>query len=555
MVAQSHRTVLSRRDLVKGTAVGAAAAGASLLGANPLTAPSRHARAQEPQSGGVYRLMGSGDMRSLDPAGAEGSEDWWSAGELLFNRLYAYDRNTQFYPDLAADMPTVSTDGLVYTIPLRQGVKFHNGRELVADDVAFSLAWQLWPEVYSWGKTYMENVVGYDDVIAGTKKDLAGVKVVDPYTVEITLKKPQAVFPLILTMTMNGISPHQETLDAGADWGKTVVIGTGPFKFVEWKQGQQVIFERHPEYYKSGLPYLDRVELSLNVDPSVQMLRWENKEAEFVHTVPDSELANVLSDDKYQAVRRQTPSLGSLRIAMYTRAKPFDDLRVRQAVAMAIDKQFFSRSTAGTWVPLEGIYLPQMLQFEESFKSNYQYDPDKAKALLTEAGYGGGIQGIKLIGGVDEKTQLEGFQADLKAIGIEVEVISARFQEYLERIHSGEIQLTLNGWSASFPDAYDYVSGWLTCASINDAGYNFGDYCNQRIDDLVGQAEGLPQTDPQRIADYREIEDLVINQDAAIVGLGYHNLVALSQDYMQNDPIDGLMGGWPFLETASMTKH
>src|SRR5829696_8249161 len=136
------RTRLSRRKLLAGTAGSAAL----------LAAPSLHGRAQEasgePQRGGVYRLMGSGDVRGLDVGSAEGSQDWWAAGGLLFNRLYAYDPANEFFPDLAAELPTMSDDGLVYTIPLRQGVKFHNGREMVADDVAFSLAWQLWPDVY-----------------------------------------------------------------------------------------------------------------------------------------------------------------------------------------------------------------------------------------------------------------------------------------------------------------------------------------------------------------------------------------------------------------------
>ena len=201
MNQRSPRAHLSRRKLL------ASAAGASLLASGLLPAESRRARAQEPQPGGTYRLIGSGDIRSLDPPGAEGSEDWWSAGSLLYNRLYAYDPANTFFPDLAADMPSMSDDGLVYTIPLRKGVKFHNGREMVADDVAFSLAWQIWPEVYSWGKSYMANVVGYDEVFDGKTKELSGVKVVDPYTIEISLKKPQAVFPPILSMTMNGISP------------------------------------------------------------------------------------------------------------------------------------------------------------------------------------------------------------------------------------------------------------------------------------------------------------------------------------------------------------
>jgi ABC-type transport system substrate-binding protein len=482
-----------------------ASAGAAALAAGASPRSAQWARAQEsdatPQPGGTYRLLGSGDVRGLDPGSAEGSEDWWSAGGLLFNRLYAYDPANKFFPDLAADLPTLSDDGLVYTIPLRQGVKFHNGREMVADDVAFSLAWQLWPEVYSWGKTYMENVVGYDEVIAGDTKDLSGIKVIDPYTIEVTLKKPQAVFPPILSMTMNGISPKQETIDAGKDWGKSIVIGTGPFKFVEWNQGQNVIFERHPEYFREGLPYLDRVELSLNVEPPVQMLRWESGEAEFVHTIPAAEVANVLSDEQYANARRTVATPVTVRLFTDTRADPFKKLEVRQAVAMAIDRAFFVQSKGGTVDPLEGVYVPIMPQFDKAFRSNYQYDPDKAKALLAQAGYGDGIKGVTLYGNVDYEAQLQGLQADLAAIGIEVEPASGMWADWRDRIRSGEVQMALYGWSASFPDAYDYVSGWMTCASI-ETGFNDGGYCNKKIDELVEGAEALPQDDPKRIAAY-----------------------------------------------------
>jgi ABC-type transport system substrate-binding protein len=524
-----------------------------LLTAGPRSFSSRRAWAQEasgdPQPGGVYRLMGSGDVRGLDVGSAEGSEDWWSAGGLLFNRLYAYDPANEFFPDLAAELPSISDDGLVYTIPLRQGVKFHNGREMVADDVAFSLAWQLWPDVYSWGKTYMENVVGYDEVIDGATQELSGVKVIDPYTVEVTLKTPQAVFPAILSMTMNGISPKQETVDAGAEWGKSIVIGTGPFKFVEWNQGQSVIFERHPEYFREGLPYLDRVELSLNVEPSVQMLRWESGEAEFAHTIPAAEVPAVLSEEQYATTRRQAATPVIMRLFMDVRNAPFDNLQVRQAVAMAVDKEFFARSTGGTVDPLEGIYVPIMPQFEASFQSNYQYDPEAAKALLSEAGFGDGIPGLKLFGGVDFEAPLQGLQADLAVIGIEVEVMPGTWTDYRDRIRSGEVQLALYGWSASFPDAYDYVSGWMTCASV-ETGFNDGGYCNERIDELVAAAEALPLTDPERIAAYREIEELAVNTDAAMIGLGNEKAVALGRENVHDDPLNGLIGGWPFLESA-----
>jgi ABC-type transport system substrate-binding protein len=420
---------------------------------------------------------------------------------------------------------------------------------MVADDVAFSLAWQLWPEVYSWGKTYMENVVGYDEVIAGDTQELSGVKVIDPYTVEITLKKPQAVFPAILSMTMNGISPKQETIDAGAEWGKSVVIGTGPFTFVEWNQGQSVIYERHPEYFREGLPYLDRVELSLNVEPSVQMLRWESGESEFVHTIPTADVPAVLTEERFAATRREAATPVTMRLFMDVRNAPFDNLQVRQAVAMAVDKEFLARSTGGVIESLEGIYVPIMPQFEESFRSNYAFDPEAAKALLSEAGYGEGISGIRLYGGTDFEAQLQGLQADLGAIGIEVEIIPGTWTDWREPIRSGEVQMGLYTWSASFPDAYDFVSGWMTCASI-ETGFNDGGYCNERIDELVAAAETMPQTDPERIAAYREIEELAVNTDVGMIGIGNEKAVALGRENVHNDPLNGLMGGWPFLEEA-----
>lgn len=548
MNADALRARLSRRKVVA-----SAAGGAALLTAGGMPHWDRSARAQDatPKPGGTYRLLGSGDIRSLDPGGAEGSEDWWSAGGLLYNRLYAYDPDNVFYAELAADMPAMSDDGLVYTIPLRQGVKFHNGREMVADDVAFSLAWQLWPDVYSWGKTYMENIVGYDEVIAGDTQDLSGVKVLDPYTVEITLKQPQAVFPALLTMTMNGISPKQEAIDAGAEYGKSVIIGTGPFKFVEWNPGQNVIYERHAEYFKEGLPYLDRIELSLNVEESVQMLRWESGEAEFAHTIPAAEVPNVLNDEQYADTRRLAATPVTMRLLMDTRQPPFDNLLVRQAVATAIDKDFFARSTGGVVDPLQGIYVPIMTQFEESFQSDYGYDPEAAKALMAEAGLADGVQGITIFGGPDYETPLQGIQADLAAIGIQAEVAIGTLKDYRERVQSGEIQMALYGWSASFPDAYDYVSGWMTCASI-ETGYNDGGYCNERIDELMQSAEALPQDDPERIAAYREIEELAVNTDVFLIGMGNEKAVGLGLANVHDDPLNGLMGGWPFLEAAWM---
>jgi hypothetical protein len=136
---------------------------------------------------------------------------------------------------------------------------------------------------------------------------------------------------------------------------------------------------------------------------------------------------------------------------------------------------------------------------------------------------------------------LQGLQADLAAIGIEVEVIPGTWSDWREPIRNGEVQMGLYTWSASFPDAYDFVSGWMTCASV-ETGFNDGGYCNERIDELVAAAEALPQTDPERIAAYREIEELAVNTDVGMIGIGNEKAVALGRENVHDDPLNGLIG-------------
>jgi len=543
--------LLSRRAFLRTMVVAGSATAMGVLlpacAAPPSTGDAAQTEASTgPSVGGTYRLTGSGDIRSLDPPAAESSEDWWSAGMVLYNQLYFYDKDGNFYADLAADLPKISDDGLVYTIPLRQGAKFHNGREMVADDVKFTLERQLWPDVYSWGKSYMENMVGYDEVIAGTSKELSGTKVIDQYTVEVTLKKPQAVFPALLSMSMNAIIPKQETLDAGADWGSKVVIGTGPFKFVEWAAGERAVYERNPDYFKTP-PFIERIELYLNLEPAVQMLRWENGEVEWLDSIPSAELPRLLGEEELKAQLRMAPGMGTTRLVFQQQVKPFDDIRVRQAVAMAIDKQAVSQKRSGLLTPLEGQITPPMLQYDAEFKSQYQLDVEKAKALMAEAGYADGVTGVKMYIGNDEEIG-QMLQADLANIGIETELLVGQWKEWRDATRAGEVGLFVYGWGASFPDAYDYTSAWSTCASI-ETGYNDGYYCNQKIDDLVAKVEALPLQDPERIAAYREIQDIAINQDVAWVALWSGQNVALGRSNVHDDFMSSIYG-WPYLETA-----
>jgi peptide/nickel transport system substrate-binding protein len=500
------------------------------------------------------RIATSSDIRGLDPGSAEGSSDWWAAGFLLYNYLYFYDKDAKLVPDVASDYPKLSADATTYTIPLRKGVKFHNGRELKAADAKFSLEWQLWPDVYSWGKTYGENIVGYDDVINGKSKELSGVKVIDDYTIQVQLSKPQAVFPGLLSYSMWGMIPKSETIAAGKDFGTKVVIGTGPFKFVRWDRGQRVVYEKNKDYFRGPMPYLDGIEETLNVQPPQELLQFESGQVDKIISVPSAEIPRILSDPKYADMLRVGPSSGVNRLVMNLKTKPFDNLKVRQAVAHAIDKDNLVKLQGGTAVKAEGFYCKGLLQFDPNFKSQYQFDPTKAKQLLSDAGFADGIKGIKFWVGATASATHQAIQADLKNVGIEVDLVTGSRKEIGPQMKSGEVGFDTENWAASMWDAYDYVSAWSTCASMKDP-YNSGNYCNQAIDKMVADAEKLPLLDDKRIQLYHQIEDTIVNQDVACVGMYQALAITLSQPYVHNDWPSGLYGGFPYAETIWFGKH
>jgi ABC-type transport system substrate-binding protein len=188
-----------------------------------------------------------------------------------------------------------------------------------------------------------------------------------------------------------------------------------------------------------------------------------------------------------------------------------------------------------------------MLQFDPEFKSQYQLDLEKAKALMAEAGYADGVTGIKMyIGGDEEIGQM--LQADLANIGIQTELLVGQWKDWRDATRAGEVGLFIYGWGASFPDAYDFTSAWSTCASI-ETGYNDGNYCNEKIDEMVTRIEALPLQDPDRIAAYREIQDITINQDVAWIALWSGQNTALGRSYVHDDFMSSIYG-WPYLETA-----
>ena len=506
----------------------------------------------EIKRGGVLRFGEVvSDFAYLDPVGAFNVSDWWVVMNLLFNGPYDYDADYNLVPELAADRPKISDDAMVYTIPFRKDVRFHNGRLMTAHDVKFAFERSFWPATQSWLKGYTWFVEGLDEVREGKATEVSGLRVLDDFTLEVRLTQPQATFLQMFTYPCWCAIPKQEVLDAGEDWGSKVVIGTGPFRFVSAEPAQKMVLERNPDYFKPGLPYLDGVEIRLQLPGAVAVLMWEQGELD-VTQFPAEDLERLLSDPKYEpAVQGPTSGLNIVRLSIHTKTKPFDDVRVRQAIAMAIDKEALIRQYAGRGWTYEGFYAKGMWQFDPNFKSKWQYNPQRAKELLAEAGFPNGTPEVLMAAYPGPVTEM--VQADLRAVGINVVIAQSQQATYEAQI-SGEVPLAIYGWGDSITDAYAFVGAWITCASsqVSDP-VNTAMYCNPRIDELLAKAEALPPLSPERLAIYREIDDFVINQDVATVGLYNESNFLLYQDYVRNAPYSATYYH-PYLEEAWLDK-
>ncbi len=503
---------------------------------SPSQSPTQATGAEAAKYGGTYRAIFVNDAPNLDAADYGNWADWWAIHMLLYNRLYTYDPAGQFVPDLAATLPTLSADGLVYTIPLRQGVKFHDGTTMTAQDVKFSLDRTFWPELQSAGAGYNEQIAGSDAVAQGKSREVSGVEVVNEYTIRITLKEPQAVFPAILTVSINGIVSQKAVEAAGADWGVKTVIGTGPFKLVEWLPGDKITFERHPEYFKTGLPYLDRVELYLNVPEEAGVLRWESGAAEYVDYfdgVQAGELPRILNDPKLAPLLRNTPAPIFDFLQMADNVAPFNDLRVRQAIAMALDKKSLADSAGiGANVPLDDIYTSFLPMYQPDFVSDYQYDPVAAKQLLAEAGFPDGIKNVDMY---VEVAPYPGavVQADLAKIGIEVNILDGALDLYQDRIGSGEIPLVFTGTGYSIMDGYDIISYRFGCAG--EPLPSRAQYCTDEMRQLFNQANTLQLDDPKRNELFHRMQEIAINETVYLIPVYQRNVLGLGQRYVKGE--------------------
>lgn len=473
-----------------------------VLAASLSLAVALPAAAEMPKQGGAIVVTYKDDVATLDPAIGY---DWqnWSMIKSLFSRLMEYKPGTAELTPGLAESYQISRDGLTYTFQLRKGVKFHNGRELVASDVKYSIERVTNPKTESPGAGFFDSIVGMEAWKKGKAKEVKGIAVVDPYTVKFTLSRPDATFLHVVAMNFSSVVPKEAVALAGKDFGKKPV-GSGAYSLAEWKLGQQLVFKRNPNYYVKGIPYLDQLTFLVGLEPMTAILKLEKGEVDVAGDgIPPAKFLEVKNNPKFKDMIIEGGQLQTAYLTLNVQMPPFDKLEVRQAVNMAINKQRIVRIINNRAVSATQPLPPSMPGYDKDYKG-YAYDVAKAKDMLAQAGFPQGFKTTLYVYNVDPNPRIaQAIQEDLKGIGIQVQikalaqanVIAAGGEpKKAPMIWSGGM-----AWIADFPDPSNFYGPILGCAGAVKGGWNWSWYCNKDMDARATAADSM--ADPAMAAE------------------------------------------------------
>ena len=329
--------------------------------------------------------------KTLDPAFASGVQTGAIVAKL-YDGLMRYDyESTEVVPNLAENVE-VNDDATVFTITLRDGVTFHDGSPLTAEDVKYSFERVLNPDTASPVSWVFEDagISGIEAFVNGEADGVSGIEVLDPQTVRITLEQPYAPFLFHLAMPAAHIVSEAitSTLAEGSDLSSNPV-GTGPFTLADRVRDSSLTLSAYEDYF-AGAPAVDEVEYRIITDP---LITWQEFSAGNldVAAVPDALFGDITTDPQFEDMLQTLPELAVYYFALNQSFEPFQDLRVRRAVAMAIDRQAIIDGIFNGKDLLANSPIPPGLAGYDAELQAYSYDPEMARQLLDEAGYGDGF--------------------------------------------------------------------------------------------------------------------------------------------------------------------
>jgi dipeptide transport system substrate-binding protein len=425
----------------------------------------------------------------------------FDASQQIYERLVDFETGTTNVIPALAERWEISPDGKTYTFFLRKGVKWQSSqtfkptREFNADDIIWSFERQ-WKETHPYFKVTSSNHTYFNDT--GTAKILVSIDKVDDYTVRFVLNRSEAPFLSNLAMSFAAIQSKEyadQLLKAGTpEKLDQEPIGTGPFSLVQYQKDAIIRYRAFPDYYR-GKAKIDNLIFSITPDASV---RWAKLQKGECHVMPYPNPADLDAIRKNSAVTvLEQPGLNIGYLAYNTQKKPFDDVRVRKALNMAINKKaiidavYLSAGQAAT-NPIP----PIMWSYNNDIKDD-PYDPDAAKKALAEAGYPNGLEidlwamPVQRPYNPNAKRIAELMQADLAKVGVKAEIKTYEWGEYRKRMQAGEHQTGMLGWTGDNGDPDNFLHTLLGCEAAANNGGNVAKWCNPEFQDLVIRAKSI----------------------------------------------------------------
>jgi peptide/nickel transport system substrate-binding protein len=416
----------------------------------------------------------------------------------LYDKLVDIDENGEIVPMLAKSYD-VSDDGKVYTFHLRDGIKFHDGTEFNAEAVKYNL------------ERYQEE----DSVRSTEVEPIESVEAVDEYTVRVTLSEPFAPFLAVLT-DRAGIMASPKAIEENNGRISKDPVGTGPFKFVERVRGDHITVEKNPDYWREGLPKIDKIEYRGIDDENVQYQNLQSGELDIIDSIPLVEFKELQESGDYNVSIE--PGLGYQGVFLNVTQPPFDNKQLRQAVYRLVDRDAIVKAV------LRGVggeagnspFSEQSWAYSEESDSYPERSVEEAKALLEEAGKPDGFSFTLKTDPSPINQQIgQVIQNNLKPAGIDVKLEQEEFGTLLDDSTNGNFQALFLGWSGRIdPDLniYDFT---VTNGDFNDSGYS-----NPEVDKLLNEARTTSDRDRRKEL-YGQVME-ILHEDVPYVYL-YHN--------------------------------
>jgi oligopeptide transport system substrate-binding protein len=499
-------------------------------------------------SSGTLNLTGV-DPLTLDPATANeaGSNSYIIQ---IFSGLLKMDSNLEPAPDIAAAMPAISPDNLTYTFKLRQDVKFQDGRPVKADDFKFSWERVANPATNSpTAATYLGDIVGVKDELSGQANQISGVKVVDDYTLQVTIVAPESHFLYKLTFP-TAFVVDQNNVHSGAGWWRKP-NGTGPFKLNQWVQNTSLTLTKNDSFYGEKAK-ISQIKFTYNANYSDMDLY----ELGQIDITGGSILYYDKIMDKSEPFYNDlavSPELSIEYIGFNCNQPPFDDANIRRAFSMAIDKDKIINLIYRDMVQKAGGILPPGMPGYSQNLVSLNYDVNQANALIASSKYGS-IDKLPPIvltssgegGGAGPLLQTLVFQwkqnlgVDVKIRQIDPNLTATNFKAEVD-------QMYYFNWIADYPHPQDFLDVLFRSSS----DYNYGSYTSAEVDTMIQQA-GQASDQAQSFSLYQRAEQKIVD-DAACLPISFGKSYTLVKPYVKGFSVNAL--GFADFSNVYLTSH